>query len=264
MQLYSNSLKILILCSYYNRPKLVRNALTSILAANEHHGNWHLAFGDDGSRIPGRPIVEEILKDHLRQVTFVQTDATFEEKVRTGLILGKLANQVIRESDADIGIILCDDDELVPNYLKGLSDFFTRNPQVLYCYSKIYMYNPIIQTSSLAKKNLTGKFNQWAGPIDPVNKVDASQVAWRLDCCKKHGAWFKESTKEVPGKPWTKDTDKSFFENLYSKCGLCHPSGLVGQFKGVHDYQLLWHKDVPAASLWAYDQMCQNLGGVEF
>mgnify|MGYP000953015060 CR=1 FL=1 len=260
----TNNLKILILMPYYNRPLLVRNALQSVLEANRHHTNWHLAFGDDGSRIPGRPIVEEILAGHLHQVTFVRTEMTFEEKIREGLVLGKLANQVISESDADIGIILCDDDELVPTYLKGLSDFFTKNPSVLYCYSKVYLYNPIIQTSKQAKKQTTGKFNQWNQPIDPVGKVDASQVAWRLDCCKKYGAWFKESTKEVLGKPWTKDTDKSFFENLYSRCGQCYPSGIVGQFKGVHDYQLLWHKNVPAGALWAYDQMCQDLGGVAF
>lgn len=260
----TKGLKILILLSYYNRPILVRNALRSILAANEYHQNWEIAFGDDGSRIPGRPIVEDVLKEHLNKITFVRTNMTFEDKIRQGLIIGKLANEAMAKSDADIALILCDDDELVPTYLQGLSDFFASNPSILYCYSKVYMYNPTLQSSGEAKKRLTGKFNQWNSPINPVGKVDASQVAWRLSCCKKHGAWFRDDTREVPGKPWTKDTDKSFFENLYSKCGECHPTGLVGQFKGVHDYQLLWHKNVPAASLWAYDQMCQELGGVEF
>jgi glycosyltransferase involved in cell wall biosynthesis len=256
-------LKILILMSYYNRPLLVRNTLKSILKANEYHSNWELLFGDDGSKVPGKPIAEEILKDHLSKVKFVNSNMTFEDKIDNGLLLGKYANQFMMESDADVAIMLCDDDELVPTYLKNLSEFFIKNPSVLYCYSKIHIFNPFFQTTD-GVNNTTGKFNQWTEPINPVAKVDATQVAWRLDCCKKYGAWFQESTKFIDGKPWTRDTDRGFFENLYQKCGLCYPTGFVGQFKAVHDYQLLWHKDVGAASLWAYDQMCRELGGVKF
>lgn len=256
-------LKILILMSYYNRPILVKNALNSILKANEQHQNWVLGFGDDGSKIPGRPIVEEALKDHLDKITFVDTGMTFDDKIERGLMLGYFANQVMRESDADVALMLCDDDELHPSYLANLSSYFNSNPEVLYGYCKLYIYNPLMQKSEDVS-NMSGRWNVPNTPINPVNKVDASQVAWRLDCCKKHGAWFKESTKCVPGKPWTKDTDKSFFENLYEHCGECHPFGFVGQYKGVHDYQLLWHKDVPAASLYAYEKMCVDLGGVRF
>ena len=260
----TKSLKILILMSYFNRPLLVRNALNSILKANEHHSNWHLAFGDDGSKIPGRPIVENILHEHLDKVTFVRNNMTFEEKIKEGIVLGKMANEAIAESDADVAFILCDDDELVPMYLKRLSNFFLNHPRILYCYSKVFMYNPLVQKSSDVKRIAVGKFNQPKDPINPVNQVDASQVAWRLSCCKEHGAWFRESTKEVTGKPWTRDTDKGFFQNLYDKCGMCHPTGFAGQFKGIHDHQLLWHKNATTESLWAYDQMCQDLGGVEF
>ncbi len=256
-------LRILILCAYYNRPILVRNALNSILKANKYHTDWELAFGDDNSKIPGRPIVEEILSDHLDKVQFVQSGMKFEDKIEQGLILGRLANEVIEKSDADVAFMLCDDDELYPTYLKGLSDYFTQNTDVLYCYSKLHLYNPLLQKSE-SVNNIAGRFNQWNTPIDPVGKVDASQVAWRLSCCKQYGAWFQETTRFVEGKPWTKDTDRSFFENLYKRCGNCHPSGLVGQYKGVHDYQLLWHKDVPAAGLYSYDQMVRELGGVKF
>lgn len=261
--LREQQLKILILCAYYNRPILVRRTLESILKANKFHINWELAFGDDGSKIAGRPIVEEVLKDHMDKVTIVESKMSFEDKIRQGLILGKMANEVIRQSSADVALILCDDDELVPTYLRDLSRYFVDHPEVLHCYSKVHIFNPLRQTSE-GVNNLTGRFNQWNKPINPVNHVDASQVAWRMECCKKHGAWFAETTKYVPGKPWTKDTDKSFFENLYEKCGLCHPTGFPGQYKGIHDYQLVWHKNVPAGSLHAYHNMYEQLGGVEF
>jgi hypothetical protein len=258
-----NSLRVLILLGYYNRPILVRNALKSILKAHEHHDNWELAFGDDGSDVPGKPIVEEILKDHLDKVRFYHSGLRFEDKIENGLILGMMANRAIRESKADIGILLCDDDELVPTYLRGLSDYFLANPKVMYCYSKIHLYNPFFNVSEQVD-NVTGRYNKFDGPINPVNKVDATQVAWRLACQKEHDAWLVDTTKFVDGMPWSKDTDKSFFEVLYKKFGEAQFSGLVGQYKGIHDYQLLWHKDVPAAHLWAYDKMCKELGGKVF
>lgn len=249
--------------SYYNRPILVRNALNSIVRANEYYPYWKLAFGDDGSEIPGAPIVEEILGDHMDQVKLVHSNMKFEDKIDQGLILGKLANQVMAESNSDIAFMLCDDDEITPFYLKGLADYFSNNPKVLYCYSHVHLYNPFFNKSSEVN-NVTGKFNSHTDVINPVDNVDASQVAWRLSCCKEYGAWFKDDTRQIQGKPWTKDTDKSFFENLYDKCGKAHFSGLVGQYKGIHDYQLLWHKNVPTAGLWSYDQMCKKLGGEKF
>lgn len=259
--LKSKPFKILILCSYYNRPMLVRNALNSIVKANEYYPHWELAFGDDGSKVPGAPIVEEILADHMDKVKLVQSGMSFQDKIEQGLILGRLANQVMVASDADAAFMLCDDDELVPTYLSGLADYFVKNPDVLYCYSNISLYNPFYPDKAY---NVVGKFNQYKEPINPVDKVDASQVAWRLSCCKKYGAWFRDNTKQIEGKPWTKDTDKSFFENLHERCGKAHFSGLVGQYKGIHDYQLLWHKNVSAAGLWSYDHMCCELGGKKF
>ena len=78
---------ILILSTYYNRPKLVRNTLNSILKANVHHQNWKLIFGDDGSPIPGEPIAREILSDHIDQIEFIRKETTLEEKISNGISL---------------------------------------------------------------------------------------------------------------------------------------------------------------------------------
>ena len=258
-----DQIKILILMSYYNRPILVKNSLKSILEADKYHQNWELFFGDDGSKIPGKPIVEELLHSCIDKVKFVNSNLTIKEKIKSGLVLGKYANQAIKESDADVAIMLCDDDQLVPDYLYNLNNYFKNNNEVLYCYSKIYLINPLVK-NYLYTKEVNNKYNQWIGSINPAGKVDATQVAWRLQCCKEHNAWFSESTKFVPGKPWTKDTDKSFFENLYDCCGPCHPTNFYSQYKGIHDYQLLWHKNVSEESLIAYDMMCETLAGEKF
>jgi hypothetical protein len=256
-------LKILILMAYYNRPILVRNALKSIVEANEYHQNWHLFFGDDGSSIPGKPIVQEILGELTKKVTFVESNLTLEQKLQQGLSIGKYANQAIRDSDADISLILCDDDELVPTYLFNLNDYFLTHSDVLYCYSKVYIYNPILNKNKEVNNGFC-KYNKFNESINPVNNLDASQVAWRLECCKKYGAWFAESTKRIEDKPLTSDTDRAFFENLFNKCGLCKPTNFFSQYKGIHDYQLLWHKNAPLDSIKAYDQMCRELAGNKF
>src|SRR4051812_40636900 len=100
------SMKILILMSYFNRPLLLKNALNSILKADEHHSNWELAFADDNSKIPGRPIVEEILKEHLKKIRFFNTGMSLADKLKDGICLGKYGNIAIRESAADVAIIL--------------------------------------------------------------------------------------------------------------------------------------------------------------
>ena len=200
------------------------------------------------------------MPEFLDKIDVVETGMTFEDKVEQGICLGKYLNEKIKESDADIGIMLCDDDELYPTYLRDLSVYFEEHSEVLSCYSDIYLYNPLYQESSEVD-NLMNKYNQWRLPIDPTNKVDATQVAWRLSCCKEHGAWFEDSTISVPGMPWVKDTDKSFYENLFEKCGEAHYSGLISEYKGTHEYQLLWHKKTDEQGLREYDNMIRDLAG---
>ena len=53
-------LKFLILLFYYNRPKMVLNALNSINKLS--YKNFEIAFIDDGSDNPGEPVVKETLK----------------------------------------------------------------------------------------------------------------------------------------------------------------------------------------------------------
>lgn len=254
-------MKILILMSYFNRPKLVRNALSSIIKAGELHSDWELVFGDDGSDIPGEPIVKEVMQNCIEKVKIINTKMSFVDKINKGLMLGKYCNEVISNSDSDIGIMFSDDDEIHPDYFKKLNDYFLQNKDILYCFSKIHLFNPLIQKSHDVK-NLDNKYNKSSVPIVPMNQVDASQVAWRLDCCKKHGAWFANSTNFDVKKPLIKDTDKSFFEKLYEKCGLCHPTFFVSQYKGIHDYQLLWHKNADEHELKKYYELVKSQAGV--
>ena len=118
--------KILVLLFYYNRPNLVKIALKSIL---EHsYSNWEIAFIDDASEIPGKTIVEELLKEHLNKIKFYNTNDSIENKLSRGQehgsIFGKYAQIAVEESDADYVLMLCDDDALYPGYLENLNKYF--------------------------------------------------------------------------------------------------------------------------------------------
>lgn len=255
---------ILILLTYYNRPKLVRNALNSILKANVHHQNWKLIFGDDASPIPGEPIARGILADHIDQVQFIRKNSTLQEKIDNGISLGKYANEILKTTDAEIIVTLNDDDELHPEYFVKLNYFLTHHPEVLYCYSNIILYNPLIQKAEDIN-HIGGSYNEHTGPINLYGKCDASQVAWRISCNREYGAWFSESTIEGNKKmPWATNTDAEFFDQLYEKCGPAYYSGFVSQYKGIHDYQLLWHKKAKADGLKEYIREVDSLAGDKF
>jgi len=251
---------ILILLTYYNRPILVRNALNSIIKANVYHQNWKLVFGDDASPHPGEPIVKEILADHLDKVQFIRREATVEEKVKSGITLGSYGNEILKNTDAEIIVTLNDDDELEPKYLSNLNYFLTKHPEVLYCYSNIHLYNPLFQKSEEVD-NITGHYNQYSGPINCSGKCDGSQVAWRISCNKDYGVWFAENTLDDNNMPWLKNTDSDFFEKLYDKCGPAYCSGFISQYKGIHDYQLVWYKKATPDVLREHIDKINKLAG---
>lgn len=234
------NLKVLILLLYYERPKLVQNALKSILRANERYPNWELAFIDDSSPTSGRPIAEDILSTHLDKVKFYNTNMTPSEKIRDGSFVGKLMNQAIVDSSSDLVVMLCDDDELVSDYFAQLNRFFSVHPRTPACYSHVHLYNPGFERSEeVDNAPNTYFFNRHTRKIHLAGKVDASQVAWRISVHKKNGIWFDF--------PKAKNLDESFYGQLSKKYGKIPFSQLIGQYKSKNTVQL---KDFDEKAIW--------------
>jgi hypothetical protein len=233
----NKSSKILILVTYFERPNLVRGLLRSIATANQYYENWSLAFIDDGSQQPGQPIVERVLKDMKSKIRFFNTEMSPEMKsLCKGTFIGLYMNQAIDESDADLVIMIGDDDEICPDYLVNLNLFFHNHPDCLSCYSNTYVFNPMTELASATKRlysdNPNWKGHGWFGkPINPARKVDGIQVAFRSSCCKMYGARFPY--------PIAINHDAIFFEELYNRCGPSIYTGFIGTWKGRHDGQLV-------------------------
>lgn len=232
-------MKILILLLYYERPEMVKNALISI--KNLEYDNWHLAFIDDGSTKPGRPVVENILRDFLDKISFYNTNHSIDDKNRQGgSMVGGTMNLAIDESDASMALMLCDDDALLPTYLSNLNSWAEKHPDEHYCYSHVILYDPWKETPHLGlnskylerqvghklfkfdrKKNWFNK----AQRVMPEAKLDASQLAWRTYCNKKAKFPLKR----------TCHLDSAFYKELGRHYGHVGFSGFFGQYKGIHD-----------------------------
>jgi glycosyltransferase involved in cell wall biosynthesis len=251
-------MRILVLLSYYNRPLLVRKALESILQANEHHTDWFLVFGDDFSLVPGKPILADVLQNHEKQYKYINSYSNIENKIRNGLQIGRYANLAIGDSDADIVVMLCDDDRLEPTYLRDLSKFYTDNPDVMYAYSKVKLYNPLIADEPSSNG---GKYD-FEGSINPVNNLDASQISFRTEAFRQ-GVRFPNSTKTDAG-PFMKNLDGELFRQLFERYGPAVPTNIVGQWKGIHDFQLVWNKKKSSEDFVKYVDMVARWGGERF
>jgi glycosyltransferase involved in cell wall biosynthesis len=229
--------KFLILLFYYDRPDIVKHALNSLNELN--YENFEIAFIDDGSKHPGELVAKEILRPEiLNRVTFYNTNDSVEKKIEQGgSVFGKLANEAILNSDAQYTIMLCDDDAIVSNYLLYLNEYFQLNDFVHYCYSKVYFFNPELESYTNAKEystynhpGSTYTLNHYTEPINPVGKVDASQICWKTSCNKEGNVWFPF--------PQTRGLDAALYQQLFDKYGYCYPTFTYGQYKGAFSGQL--------------------------
>lgn len=114
-------IKICILLVYYKRPNIVLNALDSIKALK--YNNWELNFIDDS----GDDSFKETLfnygldNDKIKYRPIFDSDQTKLEQ--NGSRHGEYMNLSIKETDAEVIVVLCDDDALVDDYFTKINEF---------------------------------------------------------------------------------------------------------------------------------------------
>lgn len=228
------NLKFELIVAYYKRPKIVLNALESI--AKLSYDNWHLTFIDDSG---DNSFEESFLKFGFdnKKINYVSIMMGDDEKVKIGgSIFGKYVNNSIKDSDADIIILICDDDALFSDYLENLNKFYNENPNVMWGYSHVKFFNPEIQHYSEATETPndytfnTSSLNAHTQPIHPSCRVDSSQVSFRRSAFVDNNVWYPY--------PHTKDLDRNVFEKMFVKIGWCPFTNCYGQYKGWFENQL--------------------------
>lgn len=213
----------LIILAYYDRPNMVRQALHSV--ANQIEDNWHLAFIDDASKTPGEPIVREILGDKVSKCTFYRINDSEELKKKQGSRHPEFMNKAVLEAgNTDTEnpvIILCDDDALLPDYTKKLSEYYESQPTVMYSYCHVIPYNPFTEKYTDLTPRPFG-YN-YSHPLWPFSTVDSSQVTYRRAAFIRDGVRYPS--------PAYRCLDAALYDRL-RPYGLCPFNGILGQAKG--------------------------------
>lgn len=223
-------MKTLVILPYYNRPKLLENALKSLRDSTNQ--DWVCAFIDDASpTTEGVDLVHSILGKALSEgrvkIYVVPSDLKESMKWTTQPIF---MNRAMREIDSDLTMILCDDDALVSDYIDNCVSWFSMNPSTLYGFSNIRVYFPPSE-APCAELPIRAFFTNHLSPVCPVNTVDASQVVWRSKQALERKCFFDEARQY--------DHDASMWEAMWSaNYGLCPFMGFYGQYKGIHQFQL--------------------------
>ena len=224
--------KFLILLFYYNRPRLVREALFSIRESG--YKNWELAIVDDGSEIPVADILLETFNnEEIAKTKIYSTNQTKEQKIaQGGSIFGKYANDAMLESDADLCFMVCDDDCITPWYMDLLNDFYSSAPEVMYSYCDVITMDPTIDSwREKLKEPASDHFlNHNHNPHCMGNSKDSSQGSWRMKCIKEGGVRFPA--------PLTAALDYYVWLQLNQVYGPGVFNGIVGQVKSYWASQL--------------------------
>jgi glycosyltransferase involved in cell wall biosynthesis len=229
----------LILLFYYNRPRLVKNALESIVEMQ--YENYTVCFIDDSDISDGENICRDFLSGNiLKKFKFYTIGMSVDDKNKKGgSIFGKYANDAIRETESDVILMLCDDDALSPTYLSELDEFYKKNPNINWSYSYVKYFNPVFENYKSAdpdwgkvlnSKSRTQSLNSDIHPVNPTYRKDMSQVSIKRKCFFDYDVWFPF--------PKTSNLDAAIFSNFYKFLGFCYPTKIFGQCKAVHDDQL--------------------------
>jgi len=106
------------------------------------------------------------------------------------------------------------------------------------------------------------QYNFTTERTNPVGKMDSSQVAFRIKSFQK-GVRYPDNSKLTNDlhRPWLVNPDAGLFESMFNEFGNAPFTGLVAQYKGIHEHQLVWHKKQGKIGLKEYVDRINELGG---
>ena len=206
---------------------MVKNALKSIL--NQTYQNYDVFFVNDSDE-------HDVMAASLAEFNFPPEKLTYclsnesdQLKAERGYSrLGYFWNDACEKTDADVAIMLCDDDALHPDYLMNMKNWYEANPDQNYCYSHAIPFDPF--TQNFEEVQPTPFWLNHTHPLAPSCMVDASQVSWRVKPMVEAGIKFPETQ--------TRNLDAGLYAGMYDNWGLCNFSGFYGQYKGTYSTTL--------------------------
>ena len=217
----------------YNRPKLVRDCLASIL--DQHDRDWLCFVMDDGSNAETRRAIQQTILASGRAGQFVVDfgpPASPEERrsyLRYSRRINEALSVIVQHNLARYVCSVCDDDHLYPESIGSRADYLDAHPEASVVYGRLRSVGaggswdvavPPIPgrtytrpTGPRIPRPPHGGAADWPEDIDPEtgrgvdegfwqaapmrfgepHKVDHNQVLWRVDALQPTASWQRQS-----------------------------------------------------------------------
>lgn len=208
--------KVSIIINTFNRPKMLKQAVYSVLCQTLE--NWELMLAVDHKRFQhiseiGNEITA-ICEDFALNDDRIHVDFTDLEPGEKSL--NRFAHNINRAFKVTTGqyiSYLCDDDLFTPHRCSVMAKFLDDNPLVEVCYDAQLIYS--IPEDCI--KEMRGPFGVISNPAGHVNH---NSVMHRSECFEKVGGWVEDAPARLG--------DAYFFAKL-STIWPFHPVDIIGE-----------------------------------
>jgi len=208
-----------VVLSSYNRPRMVREAISSILAQTVQ--DWQAIVADDGSTDETLAAIGAAVGDDPRFFVLRGKPVPEAERTVPGRYVDRI-NEALPLCTGGIVHYLADDDWFLPGRFAAFDRLFAA-PAVMVGYGRLQYRD---------SDGVVGETDRFPAEVDwPKDVLDHNQVAHRLDCLKRVPAWPKECGYDKQGY----GADGCFFNALREHWRFCGVDAPVAA-KRVHPY----------------------------
>lgn len=255
------TLKILYTVITYKRPKMLRNAIRSVYNEGLLLFGWLHRTGHQIEIVIIDDCEAEAIKElgarrsgEYDGMRIIQPgDTLTQKKGHTASRVGWALNQAVQESDADLVMMLCDDDLVYPGAVKKIITFFEEHPDEDWGWGSACSYDanscdfPFIHTTE-GVQLIDGEVVNAEGINVPpgrrdvpcmartvaANRLDISQVVWRRQSQIKHNIRWTDKSH-----PKNEPIDHMVFHQMDGRFQeQCPNMDILVQYKGSHDAQI--------------------------
>ena len=179
-------LKANILIFSYNRPKMLREAVDSVL--NQSYGNFDLFIVDDGSDFDVQGFADSFGDDRI--LTACASKISFEERAEVSR-LGSNANAVIETiPDEEPVYYLCDDDVMGDHWLARSIRTFDMMPEIHIVTGESWSFD---DGQDYRSESIYG-MKVSKEPTMLTTYWSTGSFAHKALCCKQEGLWWTDNT----------------------------------------------------------------------
>lgn len=173
--------KVSVIVFSYNRPRMLGEALRSIVGADE------VCVLDDGSSFNVDKIVASSGLSCPLIRTSVASGLTVKERVATARF-GRNANKAIREASGDVIAYLCDDDLFHHGWIEAVKDAWDGNPDLHWARGKWGVF----QDGTVPRP-----IGECLCPLSERHRMTTGNFAHRRTCPGECGVWWSETKVAV-------------------------------------------------------------------